>query len=144
MLVILVGITLSSCSIFQYYAHDKKKLSQKLYIVSEADLKDTLIIDEFSYFYVKYKKGHKALMIEIYEKYDSISEIKFPRLIIAKKNKSIICKGSPYHSSYIPSNCKYLFFLHQNNVIKLSNEMNVICCLYFPNNNFYKDERPNL
>lgn len=143
-LVILVGITLDSCSVLQYYGHEIRKNSQKLYIIPENDLIDTLVIEEFSYHFVKYSGGHKALFIEIYEKYDSIAEIKYPRLIISNDNKSIICKGTPYNSSYIPSNTKYLFYLHKNNILNLSKEMNAIKCIYFPKNNFYEDERPNL
>lgn len=143
-LVILVGIILDSCSVLQYYGHDIKKNSQKLYIMPENDLKDTLVIEEFSYHFVKYSGGHKALFIEIYEKYDSITEIKLPRLVISNNNKSIICKGTPYKSSYIPSNTKYLFHLHKNNILNLSIENRSIKCIYFPNNNFYEDERPNL
>lgn len=107
-------------------------------------MKDTLVIDKFSYHYVKYSDGHKALFIEIYEKYDSIAEIKYPRLIIANDNKSIICKGIPYKTSYVPSNSKYLFLLNQGNILKLSLEMNIIRCIYEPKNKFFKDERPNL
>lgn len=144
LLVILVGITIDSCSVLQYYGYASSLKSKKLYIISENALKDTLVIDKFSYHYVKYSGGHKALFIEIYEKYDSIAEIKYPRLIISNDNKSIICKGTPYNSSYIPSNTKYLFYLHKNNILNLSKEMNAIKCIYFPKNNFYEDERPNL